>query len=81
MIVAEAMALTAAGAVVGTAASLLLTRLMKDLLFEVTPGDPVTLRRGHRDAARRGAGGELPARPTGDESRSGRRAQGRMNVA
>ena len=43
MIVAEAMALTAAGAVVGTAASLLLTRLMKDLLFEVAPGDPVTL--------------------------------------
>ena len=43
MIVAEAMALTAAGAVVGTAASLLLTRLMKDLLFEVAPGDPLTL--------------------------------------
>ena len=43
MVVGEALALTAAGAVVGTAASLLLTRLMKDLLFEVTPGDPLTL--------------------------------------
>ena len=43
MIVAEAMALTAAGAVVGAAASLLLMRLMQDLLFEVAPGDPVTL--------------------------------------
>ena len=35
MIVAEAMMLTAAGAAVGTAAALLLARLMKDLLFEV----------------------------------------------
>ena len=37
------MILTAAGIATGLAASILLTRLMKDLLFEVTPGDPVTL--------------------------------------
>jgi putative ABC transport system permease protein len=43
MVVGEAMMLTAAGIAAGLAASLLLTRLMKDLLFEVPPGDPATL--------------------------------------
>jgi putative ABC transport system permease protein len=43
MIVGEAMALTTVGAAVGIAGALALTRLMKDLLFQVPPRDPVTL--------------------------------------
>ena len=44
MIVGEAMALTATGVAVGvTGALLLLTRLLKDLLFHVAPRDPLTL--------------------------------------
>ena len=42
MIVGEAMLLTAAGVALGLGGALLLTRLMNDLLFAVTPSDPVT---------------------------------------
>ena len=42
MIVGEAMFLTAAGVALGLGGALLLTRLMNDLLFGVTPSDPVT---------------------------------------
>jgi putative ABC transport system permease protein len=43
MIVGEAMALTAAGVALGVTGALLLTRLLKDLLFHVAPRDPLTL--------------------------------------
>jgi putative ABC transport system permease protein len=43
MIVGDAMSLTAAGMLVGIVGAVSLTRLMTDLLFEVTPGDPLTL--------------------------------------
>jgi putative ABC transport system permease protein len=42
MIVGEAMLLTATGLALGVAGALMLTRLMKDLLFNVRPADPVT---------------------------------------
>jgi ABC-type antimicrobial peptide transport system permease subunit len=42
MIVGEAMLLTAAGLALGLAGALTLTRLMKDLLFNVRPADPLT---------------------------------------
>ena len=42
MIVGEAMLLTAAGVALGIGGALLLTRLMNDLLFAVTPSDPLT---------------------------------------
>jgi putative ABC transport system permease protein len=43
MIVGDAMSLAAAGMIVGMVGAVSLTRLMTDLLFEVTPGDPLTL--------------------------------------
>ena len=42
MIVGEAMLLTAIGLALGLAGALTLTRLMKDLLFNVRPADPLT---------------------------------------
>jgi ABC-type antimicrobial peptide transport system permease subunit len=42
MIVREGAAMTAAGIAIGLVGSFLLTRLMGALLFEVTPGDPIT---------------------------------------
>jgi putative ABC transport system permease protein len=42
MVVGQAMALTAAGILIGGAGALLLTRLMTNLLFNVRPGDPLT---------------------------------------
>ena len=42
MVVGEAMLLTVIGLTVGLVGALALTRLMKDLLFDVRPGDPVT---------------------------------------
>jgi putative ABC transport system permease protein len=42
MVVGQAMALAAAGIVLGAIGALLLTRLMRGLLFNVTPGDPLT---------------------------------------
>jgi putative ABC transport system permease protein len=42
MVVGHALALTAAGIVIGAAGGLLLTRLMRDLLFDVQPSDPTT---------------------------------------
>ena len=43
MVVREAMFLTLLAISVGCAASLLLTRSLRSLLFEVSPGDPATL--------------------------------------
>ncbi len=43
LILKEGMLLLAIGAGTGLATTLLLTRLLKSLLFEVQPGDPVTL--------------------------------------
>lgn len=42
MIVAQGMTMTAAGAVAGVAAALLMTRLMSSLLFGVSAVDPIT---------------------------------------
>ena len=42
MIVAQGMAMAAAGAAVGVVSALLLTRLMKSLLFGVSAADPIT---------------------------------------
>jgi putative ABC transport system permease protein len=42
MVVGQAMALTAAGIAIGAVGGLLLTRLMRELLFNVRPADPVT---------------------------------------
>jgi putative ABC transport system permease protein len=42
MVIAQGMALTLVGVVIGLAASLALTRLMRSLLFGITPNDPVT---------------------------------------
>jgi putative ABC transport system permease protein len=42
MIVAQGMAMTAAGALVGVVSALLLTRLMSSLLFGVSAADPIT---------------------------------------
>jgi putative ABC transport system permease protein len=42
MVVAHAMLLTAMGIALGAAGGVLLTRLMRELLFEVRPADPVT---------------------------------------
>jgi len=42
MVVGQAMALTAAGIAIGAIGALLLTRVMSGLLFNVTPGDPLT---------------------------------------
>jgi putative ABC transport system permease protein len=42
MIVAQGMAMTAAGTVVGLVAALLVTRLMSSLLFGVSAADPIT---------------------------------------
>jgi putative ABC transport system permease protein len=43
MVVGQALTLTAGGIAIGAAGSLLLTRLMRDLLFAVEPRDPLTL--------------------------------------
>ena len=43
MVVGEAMLLAGSGVLLGIVGALLLTRLMADLLFQVRPGDPVTL--------------------------------------
>jgi putative ABC transport system permease protein len=43
MVLRQTIALTAAGLVIGVAAAAGLTRLMRTLLFETPPGDPVTL--------------------------------------
>ena len=79
MIVAEAMMMTAAGAAVGTAAALLLARLIEDLLFEVPAHDPLTLGvvTVGPDGCR--AGGRLPARPAGRRDGSIGGAAARMN--
>ena len=53
MIVGQAMTLTAAGIVSGAIGAFLLTRVMTGLLFNVTPGDPLTFRRGRRGAGSR----------------------------
>jgi putative ABC transport system permease protein len=42
MVVGHAMALTVTGIVIGGAGALLLTRLMRDLLFHTRPADPIT---------------------------------------
>jgi putative ABC transport system permease protein len=42
MVVGQAMALSAVGILIGGAGAFLLTRLMTKLLFNVTPGDPLT---------------------------------------
>jgi len=42
LVVGQAMVLTLAGIAVGTAGAFALTRLMTKLLFNVTPGDPLT---------------------------------------
>jgi putative ABC transport system permease protein len=42
MVVGHAMALTLTGIVIGGAGGLLLTRLMRDLLFHTRPADPLT---------------------------------------
>jgi putative ABC transport system permease protein len=42
MVVGHALALTAAGIIIGAGGALLLTRLMRDLLFDVRPSDPAT---------------------------------------
>jgi putative ABC transport system permease protein len=38
----QALVLSLAGAMIGAAASLLVTKLLQDLLFQVSPTDPVT---------------------------------------
>jgi putative ABC transport system permease protein len=43
LVLGQALKLAGAGVVVGVAAALALTRLMGALLFDVRPGDPVTL--------------------------------------
>ena len=43
MILREGLALTAAGVAIGIAGSLALTRSIRSLLFEISPGDPATL--------------------------------------
>jgi putative ABC transport system permease protein len=43
MVIGEAMTLTTAGVAIGAFGAFLLTRLMRQLLFGVQPGDPVTL--------------------------------------
>jgi ABC-type antimicrobial peptide transport system permease subunit len=42
MVVRQALVLAAAGIVIGGAGALLLTRLMRNLLFGIRPSDPVT---------------------------------------
>jgi putative ABC transport system permease protein len=42
LLLKQALALSLAGALIGAAASLLVTRLLQDLLFQVSPTDPVT---------------------------------------
>ena len=42
MVVGQAMTLTAVGIAIGAAGGVMLTRLMRDLLFDVTPADPLT---------------------------------------
>jgi putative ABC transport system permease protein len=42
MIVGQAMMLTAAGIIIGSAGAFALTRLMTTLLFDTKPGDPMT---------------------------------------
>jgi putative ABC transport system permease protein len=42
LFVRQGLAMSAVGAVCGLAAALAVTRLMKSLLFEVSPGDPLT---------------------------------------
>ena len=42
MVVGDAMLLTGSGVLIGVAAAIALTRLMKQLLVEVSPVDPVT---------------------------------------
>jgi ABC-type antimicrobial peptide transport system permease subunit len=43
LVVGEALRLAAAGAVLGVAGALAATRVMKTLLFEMSPTDPATL--------------------------------------
>jgi putative ABC transport system permease protein len=43
MVIGEALTLTTAGVAIGAFGAFLLTRLMRQLLFGVQPGDPVTL--------------------------------------
>ena len=42
MVVGQGLALAAIGIAIGVAASLVLTRTMSSLLYQITPGDPVT---------------------------------------
>jgi putative ABC transport system permease protein len=42
LVIGEGATLAAVGAIIGVAAALLLTRVMRSLLFEVVPSDPVT---------------------------------------
>ena len=42
MVVGQAMTLTSAGLVIGAIGAWLMTRLMQNLLYGVTPSDPVT---------------------------------------
>jgi putative ABC transport system permease protein len=42
LLLKQALVLSLAGATIGAAASLLVTRLLQDLLFQVSPTDPVT---------------------------------------
>ena len=80
MIVGQAMALTAAGIVSGAIGAFLLTRVMTGLLFNVTPGDPLTFVRRRRGARARCRVGELRSRPPRDAGRSCHRAQSGMSL-
>ena len=75
MIVGQAMALTAAGIVIGAFGAFLLTRLMTGLLFNVTPGDPLTFAAVAVVLALVAAVGKLHPRPPRHARRSGHRAE------
>ncbi len=72
MFVRHGLVLSAIGTACGLMAAFALTRLMKSLLFDVSPVDPLTYRRRVGSPGACSGAGQLPAGAQGHDGRSGR---------
>jgi ABC-type antimicrobial peptide transport system permease subunit len=79
LVLGQALKTAVFGVVAGLAGALVITRLMRSLLFEVSPSDPLTLCGGRLPARHRGADGGVCARTAGHQGGSDRRPATRID--